>query len=368
LPNSSAELPTLKRWLRRFVEVRDTEGAERCIASAVRAGYPPDAVADLLFAAATDHRYLSTGHVVDFTNKAFEALDHAGWDLAAPVLSSLARGYANGDRMEESNAWRNPIDLVELLEHTFESLPAALQNGRRTTWRGKRDELAAVILGDDPRAIADAMLSALREGCTADELAQTVAYAAALRIARFPTSNEFGDWDTAHHSFTFANAVTQALRRTSSPELVRAVFDAAMSVYLDRFLNVPAVKLPHYGGNSQPPEALRERMLALLDRQQQVNQAGELTAEYLNSGGEPGTLQATLGFALLREDRGFHIIQNLEAAFRQYAPLRGTEAGMHALVASVRYLAAHSPTMRAQGQTYQIALRLHRGERLFDSE
>ena len=38
LPGSTADLPTLKRWLRRFVEVRDSEGAERCIASAVEAG------------------------------------------------------------------------------------------------------------------------------------------------------------------------------------------------------------------------------------------------------------------------------------------------------------------------------------------
>jgi hypothetical protein len=30
-----------------------------------------------------------------------------------------------------------------------------------------------------------------------------------------------------------------------------------------------------------------------------------------------------------------------------------------------RYLAAHAPTPRAVGQTYQIALRLHRGEALY---
>lgn len=44
----------------------------------------------------------------------------------------------------------------------------------------------------------------------------------------------------------------------------------------------------------------------------------------------------------------------------------GTPAGAHVLVAAARYLAAHSPTVRAQGQTYQIARRLHRGERLYE--
>src|SRR5205085_181523 len=115
-----APLSSLKAWFRQFVEVRDAEGAERCLVSAVRPG-------------------------------------RGAWD--------------------------------------------------------DRDELVQVVLGEDPQAIADALLAALREGATAEQLAGAVSYAAALRIARFPTSNEFGDWDTALHTFTFASAVQQGLRR-----------------------------------------------------------------------------------------------------------------------------------------------------------
>src|SRR5260221_14389152 len=97
------------------------------------------------------------------------------------------------------------------------------------------------------------MLIALREGGTPADLAGAVAYAASLRIARFPTTNEFGDWDTAHHSFTFANAVHQSVRRVGSVELVRGIFDAAMTVYLNRFLNVPAAKLPGLNRNGKSP-------------------------------------------------------------------------------------------------------------------
>jgi hypothetical protein len=46
--------------------------------------------------------------------------------------------------------------------------------------------------------------------------------------------------------------------------------------------------------------------------------------------------------------------------------LGGTAAGTHVLVAAARYLAAHSPTMRSQGQTYDIARRLSRGEILYE--
>ncbi|HSM54727.1 MAG TPA: hypothetical protein VK879_01115, partial [Candidatus Sulfomarinibacteraceae bacterium] len=73
-----------------------------------------------------------------------------------------------------------------------------------------------------------------------------------------------------------------------------------------------------------------------------------------------------LGRLLIREDRDFHTIQTVEAAFAQFQRLRGQEAGVHMLVAAARYLAAHSPTVRAQGQTYDIAYRLHRGDRIFE--
>ena len=263
--------------------------------------------------------------------------------------------------MEEANEWRHPIDLVAILESAFDELPDATRSG---SWNG-RDELVQVVLGEDPQAIADALSAALREGATAEQLAGAVAYAAALRIARFPTSNEFGDWDTALHTFTFANAVQQGLRRAPSVELLRGVFDAAMSVYLDRFLNVPAVRLPEPDPAARPEELLEELPL-LLDRQHRVNEAGALVASYLAAGGDDGRLLAALGAGLVREDRDFHTIQCVEAAFRRYADLRGTEAGTHVLVAAARYLAAHAPTMRAERQTLDIARRLQRGERLYE--
>ena len=324
-------------------------------------------MADMLFSAATDHRYIEIGHVADFTNKALEALDAAGWEYAEPVLTSLASGYANANRMEESNAWRNPIDLVKILEQAFEALPAALETGqkRRGTW-ADRDTLVPVILGEDPQAIADALLTTLRKGSSEEQLAGTVAYSAALRIARFHTSNVFTDWDTALHTFTFANAMHQGLRRVASPELLRGVFDAAMSIYLNRFLNVPTVRLPDPSRTVKNPEMLLGEFAALLDQQQQVNDAGELVARYMYSGGNPGRLLAMLGRLLLREDRDFHTIQMLEATFSQYVLLRGTPAEVHVLVAAARYLAAHAQTVRAQGHTYQIAQRLYRGEHLHE--
>jgi nitrite reductase/ring-hydroxylating ferredoxin subunit len=388
LPNTTADLVTLKRWFRRFIEVRDNEGAERCIVSAIRAGATSAEMADMLFAAITDHRYIDIGHPADFTNKALEALDIAGWEYAESVLGSLVRGIARAARMEESNAWRNPIDLVAILHAAFEELPSAVAAGAasraamgQSLW-SNRMALAQQLLSDDPHANVDALLNALREGATAEQVAGAVAYTAALRIARFHTANEFGDWDTVLHTFTFANAMHQAIRRVvgterdradpeATPEeralpLLRGVFDAAMSIYLDRFLNIPPARLPQPQLNGARPEAVLAELLPLLDRQQQVNQAGDLVARYLAANGDEARLLAMLGKALLREDRDFHTIQMMEAAFQQHALLGGTPEAAHVLIAAARYLAAHAPTVREQEQTFHIAERLHRGEKLYE--
>ena len=340
----------LARWFRSFIEVRDAEGAERALVSAVRAGATPQQLADMLFTAATDHRYLDNGHTLDFINKALEALDVAGWEQAEAVLPSLSAPLAFAERMEEANEWRHPVDLVALLEDAFERLPEPGPGG----WEG-RAELVDTILNAEAAEILEVLLQALRDGASAVELASAVAFAAAMRIARFPTTNEFGDWDTALHTFTFANGVEQGLRRSPSRELLRGVLDAAMSVHLDRFLNVPATRLP------QPEDGhgVLGELPHLLDKQQQVDEAAKLVASYT---GDPDELVATLVTCLLREDRNFHTMQCVEAAVRQHELLGDTLP----LIAAARYLAAHSPTDRSQRQTYEIARRLHRGENLYE--
>ena len=234
----------------------------------------------------------------------------------------------------------------------------------RGAWAG-RSELVELVLGDDAAASVVGLLDALRTGATDVEVASAVAFAAATRIARFPTTNEFGDWDTALHTFTFANAVEQGLRRSSSVELLRGVFDAAMSVHVDRFLNVPATRLPQ-PSPAGDPEALLDALVALLDRQQQVDEAGELVASYLAGGGDPDRLVATLALALVRENRNFHTIQCVETSVRQHLLLRGGADADLPLIAAARYLAAHAATTRSQRQTFDIARRLHRGERLYE--
>jgi hypothetical protein len=151
-----------------------------------------------------------------------------------------------------------------------------------------------------------------------------------------------------------------------------------MSNYLNRFLNVPCVALPSEKEgtiNNKDSESNREnimdRFLDTLDKRHQVNEAAKMVTRCLSTQGER-ELSPILMHALLREDRSFHTIQMLEATFRQKTELQclqildSVKPISHVLIAAARYLAAHTPTARAQGQTFEIAWRLHQGGKLYE--
>src|SRR5262249_56245399 len=112
---------------------------------------------------------------------------------------------------------------------------------------------------------------------TPADLSRSLAYAAALRVARFGNANEHADWETAHHVFTYANAVDQMLKRigAANPDghvtAVRGVLHGAMALYLARYLNVPPARIPGEGGeqvDDLPADAapIRAALLDALDR------------------------------------------------------------------------------------------------------
>ena len=368
LPTGESRPEVLKGWFRNFIEVRDDEGAERCLRTAIHLGISPRDIADMVFAAATDRIYLDAGHVLDFCNKAFELLDHIGWEHSGQVLTSLVHGIANARRSEELNSWRNPVDLSSMVWEARSALPDLWRQGAcsRGDWDGELG-LVDTMLADDPDATLRELQSAVRKGATAGQLGSAVAYAAFLRMARFHTSNEFGDWDTVHNTLTAANALHQALTRAPSIELLRAVFDAAISIYLDRFLNMPAQRIPE-PDEPRSPDDVGARLLEAMDSQQQVERVARLVTDYMAVSTAPDGLLPVLAHAMLREDSTFHHFQIVDAAVKQYQERRGTDAARHVLVGAARFLAAHYPTPRAVNQTFNIAVRLQRGDEIFKED
>jgi nitrite reductase/ring-hydroxylating ferredoxin subunit len=375
--HSAPDLATLKRWLRRWVAVRHRDAAERTVLTAIDRGTSPAALADLLFAAETDRVYADGGHSFDFINKAFECLDLVGWQHAADILASIVGQMAAARGAEERTAWRQPIDLIGLCQEAAAELPQLFATRRNRYCWSDHAMLADHLLGDDPRAIIEALTMAARDGASPADAGRAFAYAAALRVARFGTANEHSDWETAHHVFTYANAVHQSLKRIGNDAdagdgpvgAVRGLLHGAMALYLARYLNVPPAALPGEADDRLDDlpaagEEIRAALLDAFDRQQQIDHAARLVARHFVLGQPADALIATLAHALLREDAGFHAYQMLEAGVRQFREWGDSAAGRHILIAVTRYLAAHWPTQRALLQTADIARRLMRGGEL----
>src|SRR4051794_27798476 len=291
---SRPDLSTLQRWLRHWSAVRHREAAERTLLTGIAAGAPPGALARLLFAAATDRAFADGGHSIDFINKACECLDLIGWEHAHAVLPSVVGQMVSARSAEETTAWRHPVDLIALCDEPAAEFPELFRTARRSDVWSDHAQLSAALLRDDANAILAALKGAVRSGASPPDLGRSLAYAAALRVARFGTANEHADWETALHVFTYANAIHQALKRTGADDSQqnggiaagRGVLLGAGVVHHARALNVPPGRLPGEGGArwADLPDTIEEIRAALLsafDRQRRVDTAARLVARHL---------------------------------------------------------------------------------------
>ena len=236
----------LADWYRRFVDTRSGDAAERVLATSLAAGTPLDEVERTMLAAVTDHVFLDGGHTLDFTNKAFEALDHVGAEAADEVLPTLVHQTARGEPVRGERhlaapprprrCWSTRPSLGSRTPSPVERAPRANSVTQRSSvWAGR--SWRTIRTRWSMRS-----WTAIGAGATAEQLGRGLAYAAALRIARFHVQNDFGDWDTVHHAFTTANALHHALVRTPVARAVPGSRARCAAVYLDRFLNVPAAR------------------------------------------------------------------------------------------------------------------------------
>jgi nitrite reductase/ring-hydroxylating ferredoxin subunit len=366
LTSDGVPVDRLASWYARFVETRASDSAERVLETTLLDPDRLTAAEAMMFAAVTDHVFVDEGHTLDFTNKAFEALDYLGPDAAPRVLPTLVAQTAMAQRSEEFSEWRHPDDLAALAEVTIAALPDARAEGRASGDKVGDEGVTALawrFLEDDPHAVTDALIDALRAGIDEEQLGRAIAFAAALRLTRFHIQNDHADWNTVHHSFTSANALHHALQRNPTPELLRGCVHAALRVYLDRFLNVPAARSPR--AESGDLDALAR----CFEVQGGVDDAGNEAYGYLRGGGSRAALAAALGHALLVEDAGFHWFQTVEAGIRQANQWpESSEESALVLTGVARFLAAHTPTRRELPTIVRIATRLRRGEALYEDD
>src|SRR5205823_14798679 len=110
--------------------------------------------------------------------KAFEAVDVIGWPHANDILPSIVPVLTTAVGSEEMDSWRHPIDLVALAEQVLQELADVLRAGRaqRGCWHGHA-ALGRAVLDEDPAAILQVLVRALREGASPADVARAVAFA-----------------------------------------------------------------------------------------------------------------------------------------------------------------------------------------------
>lgn len=371
LPAAEVTLPRLKEWFRGFLEDRETFAAERTLRTAFAMGAPREEIAGMVLAAATDHVFIGTGHILDFANKAFELLDLTGWDQAPDILTSLLQDIANSTRHEEEMAWKHPKDLCGMMAEAIKSIAGADMTPAKPK---KADPWAwgEFLVKAEPEEALPFIAKKLNEGYGLKAVAEGIAAGSVLRMHRFHTRNEFFDWDTLHHLFTHANAFLKLAIRFPSPELARNAFHAYGYLYLCRFLNLPSAKLPSASPPSTPSGRSGSKLGGLPTRGElleaiearKVEEAAEIVFRMLMGKMQVVEVKKALSLAAFREDHGFHSWQQIEAAFSLHDLLPTPEGRPLSSVA--RWLAAHSPTPREMARTVDNAIRLERGDKLYE--
>jgi nitrite reductase/ring-hydroxylating ferredoxin subunit len=353
----------LSEWLSHWSRIRHDEGAERTLLAALDSQLSQPALNRIVFGAVQDRVYADGGHALDHSNKAFELLDTIGWEDASRILPLLVTHLTQSRSEEEGGAWRVPLDLIPLIQEAEDQL----RHQPRSPQKKNSLPIYNEVLGSDPKTILELIVASLAEGVTPASIARELCVAAAARLAHFPESNDVDDWFDPVHTFSFCSALHQVLSRDeTNPEVERGLFHAAMSIYVDRFLNIPSAKLPDNAALESLPseaDALLKGILETLDQKKGWSGVPSLVVRYLRLGHPESALIDTLTFATVREDLDFHKLQVLEAAVTQaelWSP--GSPERELLYIGAARHLAAYCPTRRSSSQSVGVALRLHRGE------
>src|SRR5271166_2567077 len=177
-----------------------------------------------------------------------------------------------------SARWRRPgaprnrpngasLSILSRFVEAAGQMPELFAASHRAHGWSEHAALAGELLGDDPVRITEVIKAAVCAGAAPADLGRALAYGAALRVARFGNANEHADWETAHHVFTYANAVHQMLKRIGNVNIdghvtaVRGVLHGAMALYLTRYLNVPPARIAGEGSEQLDDLPAEEDMI-----------------------------------------------------------------------------------------------------------
>jgi nitrite reductase/ring-hydroxylating ferredoxin subunit len=205
LPASAAAVDSTAAAFRDAVEREQLELAQSLVLGALARGADVREM-HMWFAAVISDHHLSYGHGAIYAQKAFELLDHVGWQRADVVLGHLVPTIVYGTREDLLPYMRPFLKPLEALDfHELARCPSD------ANWSG-RAALVEVLLDADRKAPAIAAADALRAGAGIDGVLDACVIAASERMLRYDVAGEFDfdddfGWLDITHGLTYAHAV-----------------------------------------------------------------------------------------------------------------------------------------------------------------
>lgn len=364
--DNDQDIETLKRWFRRYVDLRNGGTSERILLTLLDRQVSKETLADFVFTTATDFYFTGDGHALDFANKMFEALDYVEWQGANEILRPIVVDLVGRTRHEETSRW---ADSVPVLEDIFTRLDDIWEENQKNEASLDISTFTQTMLGDDFEPIVKEIEAELRRGVDPIEFCRAMTYAGAIRTARFHLKNE-GDWHDVANLYSYGHALYRAFHLSPSKALLRGIFHGAVFATYLRWLNMPAARVPnpgqHLGEDLADEKAMLDRFLEFADFQK-VWEAELLVNEYIDRGYDIRKLRGTLAHIMLREDAELHMFQVMEAAYRHYDLTDDAEEKRIHLLAATRYITAQKVMKNILWST-ENAERLQRGELLSDRD
>ena len=252
-------------WYRRFVETRSADAAERTLASAIATARParPSPTSCSRRSPTTSSSTAGTPSTSP-TRRSRCSTISAG-SRAPDVLPTLVAQTAAAEPQRGAGCVALPArPRRDDRRRATAALPGP--PGRRargataSTTTPASPALAWSILADDPAEVVDAP-STTPIVAGADARGARPGGRLRRRRCASPASTPRTTTATGTRCTTRSPPPTRCTRRIGrapSPELLRGVYHGALRVYLDRFLNVPAARLPELAGHRRRRADLAE--------------------------------------------------------------------------------------------------------------
>ena len=326
----------LERWIRVFSADREWEGIEKCLITARRLGGHDDKIISLAYECIVEPFFLGHNDSLLYIGYLAELLEQFGWEVAEELVCNLTAKILGRGRGAPDEIRREAISKLESLEDFIADLTA---NPPTQTTDFDEDVFAAGLVSGDLDDTFDTITNALKSGVEINRIASTMVLIGADRMARTPASMSPGWWELGRE-ISLASSIRTALRFAGFQVAAKALYHVAWEFFSNRWLNIrqmplsaPRSTAPSEASNED--EAIEGVINAI--ETVQIQEIGRVTRQYLNDDFSADRLLSELGQSILKDDKGWDILNTLRTTFDEWKLCEGHPARNQLLVGLARW-------------------------------